>query len=56
MLKTADWNRVMNPARMASIWRQLLFKKESVEFTLVTLRSIPRYRAQTIPEYILKHL
>lgn len=52
MLKTADWNHVMHPARMASIWRQLLFKKGSVEFTLVKLRSIPRYRAQTIPEYV----
>lgn len=56
MLKIVDWDHVMCSARLSSNWKQLLLKKGSVEFTLVRLHSILRYRAKTILEYILKHL
>lgn len=56
MLEIVDWDHVTRSARMSSIWKQLLFKKGSVEFTLVKLHSILSYRAQTILEYISKHL
>lgn len=45
MLEIVDWDHVTRSARMSSIWKQLLFKKGSVEFTLVKLHSILSYRA-----------